>query len=72
MNIGNIGNNFVLNIIIKRSSLNLITYNKFVVHRLFYKSVLINIEVSFNNSEIVKRLTRLYMVKLATSSHKQF
>ena len=72
MNIGNIGNNIVLNIIIKRSSLNLITYNKFVVHRLIYKSVLINIEVSFNNSEIVKRLTRLYMVKLATSSHKQF
>ena len=39
--------NFVLNNYIVRSSLNIInTYNKFVVHNLFYKSVLgINIEV---------------------------
>ena len=39
---GNI-NNFVLNTYIVRSSLNIInTYNKFVVHNLFIKSVLGN------------------------------
>ena len=44
---GNNINNFVLNTYIVRSSLSIInTYNKFVVHNLFYKSVLgNNIEV---------------------------
>ena len=44
---GNNSDNFVLNTYIVRSSLNIInTYNKFVVHNLFYKSVLgNNIEV---------------------------
>ena len=45
--LGNNSDNFVLNNYIVRSSLNIInTYNKFVVHNLFYKSVLgINIKV---------------------------
>ena len=45
---GNNSDNFVLNKCIMKSSLNIIsnTYNKLVVHNLFYKSVLgINIEV---------------------------
>ena len=46
MNIIINGNKFVLNIVIKRSSHNIITYNKIVVLSLFYKSVLGNIEVS--------------------------
>ena len=47
INLGNNSDNFVLDKYIVRSSLNIInTYNKFVVHNLFYKSVLgINIEV---------------------------
>ena len=43
---GNNIDNFVLNTYIVRSSLNIInTYNKFVVHNLFNKSVLRIIEV---------------------------
>ena len=49
---------FVLNGSIKRSSLNNNTYNKFVVHSLFYKSVLgTNIEV------IITTLKWLYIDK---------